>query len=122
MKYFFIFIGSTVLFVVGFLMITAPTVKSLSECLSSYNSIMANNITTAKQEKWSKETVCRNGQPPIINLQSCYSSVGAKSILPFDVVFTVAKIIRPGSMGGDIKEAIKLHNSSCLGYPETQVQ
>lgn len=122
MKYLFILIGLIVFFVVIFLMITSPTVKLLSGCLSSYNLTVEKNITTAKQEKWNKETVCKNGQPAVLNLKSCYNAVSAKSVLPLDIVFTVAKILRPGSMGGDIKETIKLHNSSCSSYPETQIQ
>lgn len=121
MKYSLILFGILILLIIAFLVLTAPTVKSLSSCLDEYNLKMDNNISIARQERWNKEMVCRNGKPAIVSLQSCYNSVSAQSILPLNIVFSVAKIIRPSSMGGNIKEAIKMHNSSCSDYPDAQV-
>lgn len=121
MRYLLILFGFVVLLVSIFFVLTAPTVKSLSGCLSEYNLKMNNNISIARQERWNKERVCKKGKPALLELKSCYSSVGSQSPLPIDIVFQVTKTIRPGTIGGDVNEAIKIHNSSCNDNLETQI-
>lgn len=121
MKYLLIFFGIAVLLVLSFFVLSTPAVESLSSCLIEYNLNMDNNIAIAQQERWSKEKVCMAGKPALIKFQSCYSSVGSKSLFPIDMVFQVTRMIKPGTIGGDANEVIKIHNSSCLDYRETQI-
>ncbi len=113
--------GVVVLLILGFFVLSAPTVKSLSSCLSEYNLKMDKNFAIAKQEKWNKEMVCTAGKPALLELKSCYSSVGSQSLLPIDIVFQITRIIKPGTIGRDINGAVKIHNSSCSDYPDTQI-
>ncbi|RJQ38495.1 hypothetical protein C4559_01760 [Candidatus Microgenomates bacterium] len=121
MKFLLIFLGIVVLLVLSFFVLSTPTVKSLSSCLSEYNLKMDNNIAIAQQERWNKEKVCTAGKPALIEFQSCYSSVGSKSLFPVDIVFQATRMTKPGTIGVDINEAIKIHNSSCIDYPEAQI-
>ena len=121
MKYLLISVGIVVLLVLSFFILSTPTVKSLSCCLSEYNSKMDTNIAIARQERWNKEKVCTAGKPALEEFQLCYSLVGSKSLFPVDLVFQVIRMIKPGTIGGDINGVIKIHNSSCIDYPETQI-
>lgn len=121
MKYLLIFVGIVVLLVLSFFILSTPTVKSLSGCLGKYNLKMDNNIAIARQEKWNKEKVCTAGKPALEEYQLCNSLVGTKSLFPVDLVFQITRMIKPGTIGGDTNGAIKVHNSSCIDYPETQI-
>lgn len=121
MKYLLIFFGIVVLLVLSFFVLSTPTVKSFSSCLNEYNLKMGNNIAIARQERWNKEKVCTAGKPTLEEFQLCYSLVGSKSLFPVDLVFQVTRMIKPGTIGGDVNEVIKIHNSSCIDYPEAQI-
>jgi len=121
-KYFLIASSAIAVVVLALFVITIPIVNSLSDCLSDYNSRIRSNILMAQQEKWNKETMCQEGKSALLELSSCYSFVDTQSFLSVDTVFQVAKIIRLGSIGGSVNEAIEIHNFSCADYPETQIR
>jgi hypothetical protein len=113
--------GVLVVLVLGFFILSTPTVKSLSSCLNEYNVKMKNNIAITRQERWNKEKVCIVGKPALEEFRSCYSLVGSKSIFPINIIFKVTRMIKPGTLGGDVNEVITIHNSSCVDYPAAQI-
>ncbi|OGH37433.1 MAG: hypothetical protein A2905_04850 [Candidatus Levybacteria bacterium RIFCSPLOWO2_01_FULL_36_10] len=115
------FFGVLAFLVLAFFVLSTPTVNSLFSCLSEYNFKMGNNIAIAREERWNKEKVCTAGKPALVEFLSCYSSVGSKSLFPVDLVSQITRMIKPGTIGGDVNEAIKIHNSSCIDYPEAQI-
>ena len=121
MRYFLIFLGFVLFIVFIFFTVMTSTVNLLSKCLTDYNSTLSQLFSIAKKEKLNKEIVCANGRRAIVSLSSCYEDVRNQSIIPLDVVFTVSKLIRMRSTGGDMKDVTKMHNSSCIDYPESRI-
>lgn len=103
------------------LWLTAPSVQMLTPCLDQFNSKMEQNISNARLEKWDHYKTCINGKPVVLELESCYSSVGKKSIMPLSVIIQIAKIIKPGT-NVDIAYIIKSTNESCAAYPDTLIR
>ncbi len=121
MKYIRLFLWLILACFIGLLALTAPVAKKLATCLTSSNSALMSTINQSKEQKWSKELICKNGKPALDNLQACYTHVEQESILPVKIIIEFAKVLRPNTSGGDINSFINLHNEACKEYPETQI-
>ncbi len=122
MKYIRLFLWLFLACFIGLLALTAPTVKKLATCLTDSNSALMSTINQSKEQKWSKELICKNGKPALDNLQACYAQVEQESLLPIKTIVEITKILRPNTSSGDINSFINMHNSACTEYPETQIQ
>jgi hypothetical protein len=121
MKVLLMFFALLALVTLLLFVLTIPTVGQLSDCISQYNLKIEENMAVAKQQRWNKQKVCVEGQPAVLELSDCYSSVEQKNIVPLDIVYTIARVIKPNLKVVSSKDAIGLHNSACSAYPETLV-
>lgn len=104
-----------------FLGLTAPAVKMLSKCVSGYNLTMENNIMFLRQENWNKSQKCENAREAVLNLKLCYDAVDSRTFVPLEVIFTVARVVRSSTIGGDADRVIEVHNAACEEYPDSLV-
>ena len=65
----------------------------------------------ARQKRWNKEKVCIASKSALEEFQLYYSFVRSKSLFPVDLVYQVTRMIKSGTMEGDVKESTKIHNS-----------
>lgn len=104
-----------VLLLVLLFVITTPSVKKLSVCLNDSNLAIEKNIQTATIERWNREKVCINGKTVTENLRSCYLKTENESSIPFGLIESLAKIVKPNVL--TLEKAINMHNAACSDYP-----
>lgn len=80
------------------------------------NLAIERNVQTATAERWNREKVCINGKTATENLKACYFKTEKETSIPFGLIESLAKIIKPNVL--TLEKAINIHNSACNNYPD----